>query len=498
MTSPDFTRVAAVDLGSNSFHMIIMQQADGRLQVVDKIKESIRMAAGLDSKNHLSAEAMDRAIDCLGRFGQRLRDMPKGSVRIVGTNTLRKAKNSEEFLAKAEEAVGHPIDIISGREEARLIYLGVSHSLEVDSKRRLVMDIGGGSTEFIIGQQFKPQRAESLHMGCVVFSKKFFADGKIDLRSMYKAELAALMELESIEKRYRKMGWDSAIGASGTILAIHEVLTKQGWSKDGITAEGLSKLKKYLIETGHVDKIQLTGLTSDRTSIFPGGVAILAASFQSLKIDRMLVSDGALREGVIYDLLGRIRKEDVRERTVETLEQHYRINKEQADRVEKTALYFLKQANRDWELNLDENARLLRWAARLHEIGIAISYSQYHKHGYYLLSHLDMPGFSRRDQQLLATIVRGHRRKFPHSEMGLLPKKSRSVAEKLCTLLRLSAVLHRSQSEEPLPKIKLTANQNRIKLEFPSGWLDEHPLTFADLEQESEYLKNAGFKLKVQ
>ncbi len=496
MTSPEITHVAAVDLGSNSFHMIVMQLQDGRLQVVDKMKESIRMAAGLDDDNRLSEDAMQRGIDCLLRFGQRLRDMPKGSVRIVGTNTLRKAKNSEEFLTRAEEAVGHPIDIITGREEARLIYLGVSHSLEDDSKHRLVMDIGGGSTEFILGQQFKSKKTESLHMGCVIFSNKYFKQGKIDLRSMHKAELAALMELESIEKRYRKIGWETAIGASGTILAINNVITAQDWSSDGITPAALSKLKKYLIDVEHVDNIKLDGLASDRTAIFPGGVAILSAAFKSLRIERMIVSDGALREGAIYDLLGRIRKEDVREGTVETLEQHYRINVEQADRVEKNALDFLQQAGKKW--SPDDHQQLLRWAARLHEIGTAISYSQYHKHGHYLLSHLDMPGFSRRDQQLLATVVRGHRRKFPRAEMDLLPKPHRSVAERLCVLLRLSVVLHRSQSDLELPAIKLKADQEKIRLVFPDGWLEEHPLTKADLEQESGYLETAGYKLNIK
>lgn len=496
MTSTEFTHVAAVDLGSNSFHMIVMQRSDGRLQVVDKIKESIRMAAGLGEDNRLSEEAMDRAIDCLLRFGQRLREMPKGSVRIVGTNTLRKAKNSEEFLARAEEAVGHPIDIISGREEARLIYLGVSHSLEDDSKSRLVMDIGGGSTEFILGQQFKSKKAESLHMGCVVFSHKYFKKGFIDLRSMHKAELAALMELETIEKRYQKMGWETAIGASGTIIAIRNVIVAKGWSEDGITLEALSKLKKYLIDAEHVENIDLEGLATDRTAIFPGGVAILSAAFKSLNIERMYVSDGALREGVIYDLLGRIGKEDVREGTVETLEQHYRTNLEQADRVEKLALDFLEQPSQDWKLS--ENQQHLRWAARLHEIGTAISYSQYHKHGFYLLSNLDMSGFSRRDQQMLATIVRGHRRKFPLLEMGELAPSYRMVAEQLCVLLRLSVVLHRGQSDVALPEIKLKTNEKKIKLIFPENWLEDHPLTKADLNQESEYLKVAGYQLSLK
>lgn len=496
MSSSEFTQVAAVDLGSNSFHMIVMQVTDGRLHVVDKIKESIRMAAGLNEKNRLSETAMDRAIECLERFGQRLREMPKGSVRIVGTNTLRKAKNSEEFLIRAEQAVGHPIDIIAGREEARLIYLGVSHSLEDDSQRRLVMDIGGGSTEFILGQHFKPERTESLHMGCVVFSNKYFKDGVIDKKSMRNAEIAALVELETIEKKYRKAGWESAIGASGTILAIGNVVSAAGWSSDGISVDALGTLREQLLSMGHVDKIALDGLSADRAAIFPGGVAILSAAFNSLGIDRMSLSDGALREGAIYDLLGRLRKEDVRERTVENLEQQYHINSEQADRVEKDALNFLAHVKTDWGLDSDENVQRLRWATRLHEIGIGISYSQYHKHGYYLLSHLDMVGFSRGDQQLLATIVRGHRRKFPRMEMGLLSGAIRETAERLCILLRLSAVLHRSQSELELPRIKVKAEEAKIKLTFPKSWLEEHPLTFADLKQEASYLSVAGYKLK--
>ncbi len=496
MSSLEITHVAAVDLGSNSFHMIVMQLSDGRLQLVDKIKESIRLATGLDSKNRLSEDSMNRALECLSRFGQRLRDMPKGSVRIVGTNTLRKAKNSTEFLIRAEEAIGHPIDIISGREEARLIYLGVSHSLEDDNNRRLVMDIGGGSTEFILGHHFKPRKMESLHMGCVVFSDKFFKKGKIDSNSMAKAELAALMELETIEKTYRKLGWETAIGASGTILAIRNVVIAQGWSENGITRPALNKLSDYLIDVGHIDNISLQGLAQDRVAIFPGGVAILAATFKSLKIDRMFISDGALREGAIYDLLGRIRKEDVREGTVETLEQHYRINTEQANRVEKSVLGFFKQSKKIWKLR--DYEQQLHWAARLHEIGTTISYTLYHKHGYYLLSNLDMPGFSRHDQQLLATIVRGHRRKFPLTEVGQLPKPHQTRVERLCVLLRLAVVLHRGQSDIELPEINLAPDQYNIKLSFPENWLEEHPLTKADLKQESCYLNAAGYLLKYE
>lgn len=496
MGSPEFTHVAAVDLGSNSFHMIVMRLNEGRLQVVDKLKESIRLADGLDARNRITDEAMTRALACLERFGERLKSMPPGSVRIVGTNTLRKAKNSDKFITRATEAIGHPIDIIAGREEARLIYLGVSHSLADNGDQRFVMDIGGGSTEFILGQHFKPGRRESLHMGCVVFSRRFFSNGEITQRAIRRAEIAALIELEAIEKEYRRHGWDRAIGASGTILAIHEVVIRQGWSNHGITADSLKKLKVALVDAGKVENIKLDGLAAERSSIFPGGVAILSAAFEALQIEVMEVSDGALREGVIYDLLGRIRHEDVRESTIESMSTHYRLNTEQAQRVTQDALGYYEQVAASWKIADEASEQMLRWACQLHEIGISIAYSQYHKHGFYMLSHFDMPGFSRGEQRMLASIVRGHRRKFPQSVIKDLPKPLRKLTEKLCILLRLAVLLHRSKSDDPLPPVTLHAEKNSLELIFPAGWLQNHPLFSADLELEASYLASINFELR--
>ena len=279
--------IAAIDLGSNSFHMIVAETDNGHFKVVDKMRDMVRLAAGLDAENRLDAATIDRAIASLEKFGERLRDMEPGSVRVVGTNTLRKAKNSDEFVSRAEAALGHPIDIIAGSEEARLIYLGVSHGLEDESERRLVMDIGGGSTEFIVGRHFEPLLAESLHIGCVSMSNQFFADGKITEAQFRQAELFARQEIEPIEERYRSSGWQTAMGASGTNLAVYKVVMQNGWSKDGITAEALKSLRAALIERGAVDKIDFLGLSDERRPVFVGGVAILCATFEALGISQV-------------------------------------------------------------------------------------------------------------------------------------------------------------------------------------------------------------------
>lgn len=489
--------IAAVDLGSNSFHMLVGRSTDDGFRIVDRMRDAVRLAAGLDERKALTDEAIARALDCLARFGERLRGLPPGAVRVVGTNTLRKARNANAFIARAEAALGHPVDVISGYEEARLIYLGVSHGLDDGAEQRLVIDIGGGSTEFILGRRFDPLHMESLHMGCVSHSQAFFADGKIDGARMKKAELAARQELEPLETPYRRRGWQSALGASGTILAIRDIVVAAGWSDEGITPRSLQKLKAALIEAGSVDKLSLTGLSDDRRPVFPGGVAILAAAFEALGIERMRVSDSALREGVLYDLLGRIQKEDVRERTISDLLRRYEIDAAHAERCAATALSLLDQVSEVWAV-ADEFRRILRWAASLHEIGLSVSHSQYQKHGGYLLTHLDMPGFSRGEQQRLATLVRGHRRKLPLSEFERLPTGYADITRKLCYLLRLACVLHRQRSDESLPPVRLELDEGVIRLGFPDGWLDERPLTRAGLESEASYLKAAGAKLKFR
>jgi exopolyphosphatase/guanosine-5'-triphosphate,3'-diphosphate pyrophosphatase len=490
--------VAAVDLGSNSFHMIVAQVVDGRLHVIDRMKEMVRLAAGLDSRNCLTGEVAERGIQCLGRFGERLSSFAPHRVRAVGTNTLRKARNRAEFLDRARVALGHRIDIISGAEEARLIYLGVSHSLEDNAERRLVVDIGGGSTELILGQRFQPHHLESLYMGCVSMSQAHFGDGVIDRDRMRAARLSGRLELAHIEADYRRLGWETAIGASGTILAIRDAVTGMGWSRDGITVASLHSLEEALIAAGHVSKLDTTGVQSERAPVFPGGVAILMAVFEGLGLSHMWAASGALREGLLYDLLGRVHAEDVRETTVAALAARYHVDAEQAARVRRTAGALFRMCARGWGLSQEEDGRMLAWAASLHEIGLSISHGQYHKHSGYLLTYLDMPGFARGEQQQLAALARGHRRKFPLEVFNALPPDAAAKIRHLCLILRLAVLLHRGRSDVELPAIEVEPLDYGLRLRFPEGWLDAFPLTRADLEQEAAYLKAAGLKLKFR
>lgn len=486
--------LAAVDLGSNSFHMIIARVAAGQLHTLDRLREMVQLGAGLDNQNHLNGAVQQRAIECLQRFGQRLRGMPLGSVRAVGTNTLRQAHNAKEFLSAAQQALGHPIEIIGGGEEARLIYLGVAHSLAADNGRRLVIDIGGGSTEFIIGVHFESLHVESLEMGCVSSSLRHFPNGIISRTNMQRAEIAAQQELQSIAARYRTIGWKTCIGASGTINAILDVVRANNWGEN-ITHASLRKLRKLLITAGDVKTLNLPGLRSERATVFPGGVAILLAAFESLGIESMTTSDGALREGLLYDLLGRIRHEDIRERTVAVLSARYHVDVQQAQRVEQTALISLKSLATIWDLK--KHLTILSWAARLHEIGLAVSHNQYHKHGAYLIGNSDMPGFSRPDQQLMAALILGQRGKFPLPVFQEFPSEISATAQDLCIMLRLAVLLNRSRSELPLPRITFTIIDQTLEMKFPRNWLNEHPLTRADLTQEIKYLKAAKLNLKI-
>lgn len=491
--------IAAVDLGSNSFHMVVARPVNGHLNVLDRLRESVRLAAGLDVNGELDAAAQQRAIACLERFGQRLRDMPPGSVRAVGTNTLRKAHNSDAFLEAAAAALGHPIEVISGLEEARVIYLGVSHSLPASPGQRLVMDIGGGSTELIIGEGFEPIYMESLYMGCVSLSQEHFSDGNISAKAMRRAEIAAGQELQAIEQDYRRLGWGSAVGSSGTIRAVGDVLQAMGWSDGGITLSALHRLREAMIAAGHVDRlVNLQGLPAERAPVFPGGVAILIATFAALGIERMQVSDGALREGLLYDLMGRIRHEDVRGRTIAALSDRYHVDKAQARRVHATATYALHQVMQAWKLEEECAVSLLEWAAQLHEIGLAVAHNGYHKHGAYLLEFSDMPGFSRQEQKALSALVRSHRRKFAPAVFRVLPEAQRERLMRLSLLLRLAVLLHRSRADIPLTPFHMEADGKSLTVRFPAGWLELHPLTQADLAQEAEMLKEGKFKLAFE
>ncbi len=489
-------QLAAIDLGSNSFHLVIGRVVDGHLDVVDRLREPVRLAAGLDDHNRLHRDSIERALACLRRFGQRLRGMPGHAVRAVGTNTLRSARNGEAFRREAERVLGHSIEVIAGREEARLIYLGVAHALAGDAERRLVIDIGGGSTECIVGSGFTPLYRESLYVGCVSISRRFFPEGRIDKHAMKRAVLAARVEFEPIERQYRDAGWGSAVGSSGTIRAIAAIARAAGWCEHGVDQDALRRLRRALIRARHVDAVSLRELRDDRRPVLPGGVAVLSAALDALDIEHLDVSEMALREGLLFDLIGRIRHEDVRDATVERCVERYRVDAAQGERVAATALALHGQVAAVWEPEGGEAAQLLGWAARLHEAGLFVSHNQYHKHGGYLLANGDMSGFSRQAQSMLSSLVRGHRRKFPSPVFEQLTPGEARRARRLCVLLRLAVVLNRSRADDFLPGVAALAQGEALSVAFPPGWLDGHPLTRADLEQEQAYLAAADIALR--
>ncbi|HEX7479063.1 MAG TPA: exopolyphosphatase [Polyangiales bacterium] len=491
---PATQTLAAIDLGSNSFHMVVARVVDGQLVLVDRMKEMVQLGAGLDDARRLATDAQLRALGCLERMGQRVRALPQECVRVVGTNTLRVARNAEDFLEKAAQALGQPIEIISGIEEARLIYSGVAHGLGPKDERRLVVDIGGGSTELVIGQHFSPLDLESLYIGCVTLTRRHFDDGKITPKRFRRAEVTALQELERVEKRFRRLGWQVAIGASGTARSVARVVREAGFCQRGITRASLRKLRSEIVDAGAIDRLKLPGLSQSRAAVFPGGVAVLSAIFESLEIDEMTVSDSALREGVLNDLLGRVLHKDVRSATVDALMERYHVDKEQARRVEATLLHLLPQVADTWRLSLQRSVELGSWAARLHEIGLDIAHSHYHKHGAYVLENSDMPGFSQQEQRMLAVLVRAHRRKFPGSLWKTLPESARRV-EHVAVLLRLAVLLHRSRTD--VPEVTVIGARRSLEVRFPPGWLEAHPLTQADLQEEAAFLEAGDFELEL-
>jgi exopolyphosphatase/guanosine-5'-triphosphate,3'-diphosphate pyrophosphatase len=492
--------VGSVDLGSNSFHMIIAQLQDQELHIVDRLRDPVCLADGLDEKDRLSDESQERAVAALARFSQRLREIPPGYVRAVGTNTLRRASDASNVRARFEQALGRPIEVISGQEEARLVYLGVSGS-DFSEARRLVVDIGGGSTEVILGEGSEVLLSHSLFMGCVKSTRSHFADGAITREQFRTAEIEARLELRSIETRLCAAGWECAVGSSGTIAAVEQWLRNEGETL--ITLPGLKRLRKSMIRTGWIRDLKIEGVRGDRARVLPGGVAILIALFRSLEIESMASTTGALREGVLYDLVGRIRHEDVRDRTVKRLVRRYHVDDEQARRVERSALLLLRQLEPAAVLgdpapiDFQTAEKSLSWAARLHEVGLGVSYTGYHRHGSYLVDHSDMPGFSSGDQRLLAALIRCHRRKLSREFLAELPPALAEVALRLCVILRLAVLLHRGRVPAAHPGFAVNASWTEATLVFPAGWLEGHPLTAADLRREKSYLKSIGLKLVV-
>lgn len=487
--------VAAVDLGSNSFHMVIARQTGHDLQILDRIREPVRLSAGVQEDGHLTGEAQERALECLERFGQRLRGIPAGRIRAVGTNAMRRAKRSPGFRSAARRALGHPIEVISGMEEARLIFLGVAQSTPALDEERLVVDIGGGSTEIIHGRGFEAGYAASRFMGCVSFSEQFFPGGRIDRDCFSAAQTAASQELQDVRQRLRPAAFDRVLGASGTIVSVSNLLRELGFTDGRIDYVGMKRLRSLMIEDPAASWFKSDTVRPDRLAVLPGGLAILMAIHRSLAIEEMHPSTGALREGVLYDQLGRIQHEDVRSRTISRMVERFAADTEQSARVGESARNLLKQCTDVWHLAEEDSGRVLEWAARLHEVGLSVSHTGYHRHGAYLVANTDMPGFSVDDQILLAAVIRTHRRKIRLEYFEGLTGQRLEEAMQLSAIFRLAVLLNRSRVQAPLPELSVSKSGRRLQLRFAEGWLEEHPLTTADLEGESGQLRGIDLRL---
>jgi exopolyphosphatase / guanosine-5'-triphosphate,3'-diphosphate pyrophosphatase len=493
----DSTQLAAIDLGSNSFRLEIGRFEHEQLQRLEYIKETVRQGNGLDKDRNLSLDVMQRGWDCLARFSECLTGFKKTQVRAVATQTLREARNRDAFLTKGQEILGFPIDVISGKEEARLIYLGVSHLLPQSPERRLVIDIGGRSTELILGKAYAAQTMESYRVGSVTWSMKYFADGEVSQDAFAQAEIAAKAVLDEALDIYAKRHWDNVYGSSGTVGAISDLLVGLGYSAHEITRKGLIQLKDMLHKSGRMDRVRLDGLKDDRRTVLCGGLAVLSALFDLLDIDTLLVADGALRQGVLYDMVQReYNATDVRSSTVARMVSTFNIDTLQAQRVTKVAQALFEQIMPKQETALFKSLnRKLDWAAQLHEIGMHISHSDYHKHGAYILENVDAVGFAQHELHRLGLLVLGHK--------GKLKKLGEHLADSVfaCQLLalRLAVIACHARTNPDWSLVRLSMKNNTLILQVPNNWIQLYPQSIHLLKQEMEAWQKSPwlFQLKI-
>lgn len=486
---------AAIDLGSNSFHMAVANTTASHLQMIDKVRQPVRLGSGLDKQNNIDKPTLKRALDCLAMFQQRLQGVPREQIRAVGTNTMRRARNAAVLNDAAEDMLGIPIEIISGREEARLIFAGVTYGIN-DNKKRLVIDIGGGSTEFIIGSQTTPRLMESINMGCVSATQRWFSDTGKPEKQLERAIRRSRLELRPLTKTYVKQGWDICMGSSGTIKATERILIEAGLIDRGISRTALEELIHLIQRKGMTVIDDFQSITDDRRAVILGGVSVLLAAFRALDIDTMRVSHRALREGVIVDLAGEQVTTHVRKNAVEEMQRRFQVDTDQAGRVRDTAMQLFETVKKTWKLNRRHRATL-RSASLLHEVGLSVSHVQYHKHGDYLLRHADMLGFARREQSQIAALVRNHRRKVARQVMETMSVSERTIYQRLLALLRIAIVLHRTRGSGELPVLNVETPENQLTLGIDEQWLQDNPLTHADLLDEVKHLGSVGLKLAL-
>lgn len=478
--------------------MVVATLRHGQLTIIDRLRETVRLAEGLRSDTGLAPAARTRAIDCLQRFGERLREMRADNVRAAGTNSMRRIRNDGDFLNQAQQALGHRIDIIAGVEEARLIYLGVTHSLPPPPGRRLVLDIGGGSTELIVGEGRDAIALESLGMGCVGKTELFFPDGRITAERFEEARVAARLKLRPVKAVFRKSGWDAAIGASGTVRSTVTVAREMGLIKasERLHVSHLESLIETMIGTGHIDKLDLPGLSQRRAQVWPGGLSILVELMHTLRIESLLASDGSMREGVLYDLVGRLQHDDARVRSVIALGERYHIDQQQAARVKETAMQLFDQVADHVSIETSLARLLLRWAAHLHEIGLDIAHADFHLHGAYIVANADLPGFPAAEQQLLAYVLSNQRKRPSGNSVPMLDASWQSTARLLTLLLRLAVLINRNRSDAPMQPVSIGIRDDTVRVSFDPVWLDNNPLTRADLAREQQLLANWSLKLE--
>jgi exopolyphosphatase/guanosine-5'-triphosphate,3'-diphosphate pyrophosphatase len=489
--------IAAIDIGSNSFHLVIARVIDANLQIVSRHKQRVQLAAGLDLHNNLNQSAMNRGLDCLRLFAERLQNFPIEDVRVAATFTLRQANNAHLFLKRAAQIFPYPIEIIPGTEEARLIYLGVSHTQPNEGKT-LVMDIGGGSTELILGENFDTHLLYSKQMGCVSYTERFFAHGHLSLDAINAAQLAAEQKLENIAHLYQKKGWDCALGSSGTIKTLREMLIQQGYNDGIFTYERLLALKTQILTFKDSASLNINGLTDDRKPLISAGLAILMGLFNTLKIKEMRFSRGALREGLLYEMEDSCRANNIRIRTANALAQQYHVDTEHATRIQETAEVFYRKLPQFNDNKQSERLDLLHWASTLHEVGLSINYSGYHRHSAYILQNNSMPGFNMDQQTVLASLVRFHRKSLKLQEIPEINLFKNKHLYPMIRCLRLAVLLHGQRQSEPLPNLTIQANREHWHLIFPMDWHISNRLLIADLQKEQEYWYKSGWLLTIE
>ncbi|MEM8561660.1 MAG: Ppx/GppA phosphatase family protein [Pseudomonadota bacterium] len=491
----DGSLLAAIDLGSNSFHLIVAKVEHGELRPVEALAEKVQLGAGLENER-LSDAAIGRGLECLTRFAELLESVEPERIRVVGTNALRVAQNRHAFTAPARRILGTRVDVIYGREEARLVYLGVAHTLADDMASRLVIDIGGGSTELIIGEKFEPQRLESLQMGCVSYAKSCFKSGKISRSHYRKAYDKARLLLAPIRADFHAKHWQDCVGSSGTLRAIEALVSAQGWCDSGIDRRALTKLEDKLLKFKKMEDIDLPELVPQRRNVIVPGVAIISALFDALGIEHMRTSGGALREGVIYDLMGRLSHEDVRERSITALMLRYSVDEDIVQIVERRARVFFTATRAPWELS-SSDWELLRWAAYTHEIGRAIAHKHFNRHSAYVLRNADLPGFSQEEQEQLAVLVWAQRGKTHREWYADIPETDVKRVQRLIAIMRLAVCFKHVEKLERLPDFALQAGSHSLTFVFPPDWLDEHPMTARELAAEQDVMAKMGLKLKL-